>query len=270
MKLNEINIRDPFVLLHNGRYYMYGSRVGEQTGFDVYISDDLENWSVPKSVFERSENFWGTEDFWAPEVWPYEGKFYMLASFNSENKHRGTAILVSDSPDGLFEVHNPRITPEQWDCLDGTLWFENKTPYAVFCHEWTQVKNGEIWAVELSADLKSTVAMPFLLWRAGDAEWVCSVRGDSNYVTDGPFLFKTEEGKLKCLWSSFSRGKYVLASATSQNGRINGRWHIDKDLLYEGDGGHGMMFKTADGRGMLSLHSPNIGFEEHPKFIEMK
>lgn len=36
MKLSEINIRDPFVLLHNGRYYMYGSRVGEQTGFEEH------------------------------------------------------------------------------------------------------------------------------------------------------------------------------------------------------------------------------------------
>ena len=63
MKLTEINIRDPFVLLYGGRYYMYGSRVGKQTGFDVYISDDLEDWSNPKSVFEVQNGFWGTKDF---------------------------------------------------------------------------------------------------------------------------------------------------------------------------------------------------------------
>ena len=29
MKTNEINIRDPFVLTHNGKYYMYGTRGSE-------------------------------------------------------------------------------------------------------------------------------------------------------------------------------------------------------------------------------------------------
>ena len=26
MKTNEINIRDPFVLVHEGKYYLYGTR----------------------------------------------------------------------------------------------------------------------------------------------------------------------------------------------------------------------------------------------------
>ena len=60
MKNSEINIRDPFVLAYNGKYYMYGTRATntwepkslDTIGFDVYISDDLENWSEPKPIFE--------------------------------------------------------------------------------------------------------------------------------------------------------------------------------------------------------------------------
>ncbi len=62
MKLSEINIRDPFILVFKNKYFMYGSRVGVQTGFDVYESIDLENWSEPKSVFEITDKFWGTRD----------------------------------------------------------------------------------------------------------------------------------------------------------------------------------------------------------------
>ena len=51
MTFSEINIRDPFILLYKDKYYMYGSRVGVQKGFDVYISDDLINWSDAVSVF---------------------------------------------------------------------------------------------------------------------------------------------------------------------------------------------------------------------------
>ena len=44
----QINIRDPFVLYENGKYYLYGTRAAsfgqKVNGFDVYISDDLTNW----------------------------------------------------------------------------------------------------------------------------------------------------------------------------------------------------------------------------------
>lgn len=85
MKLNEIHIRDPFILKADDKYYMYGTR-GKGAwdvcaGFDVYISTDLVNWSEPISVFEKSENFWATRQFWAPEVHKYNGKYYSLLLF---------------------------------------------------------------------------------------------------------------------------------------------------------------------------------------------
>ena len=109
IKLSEINIRDPFILPFDNKYYMYGSRVGVQTGFDVYESTDLEEWSKAKSVFEITDDFWATRDAWAPEVHFYKGKFYMFASFKSPNTCRGTQILVSNTPDGkdYFIMHKP-------------------------------------------------------------------------------------------------------------------------------------------------------------------
>lgn len=270
MKLNEINIRDPYVLLDDGKYYLYGSRVGIQIGFDVYVSEDLENWSEPKTVFAKSDDFWGECHFWAPEVHKYNGKYYMFASFKAENVCRATSILVSDTPDGEFTVHNKRVTPEDWECLDGTLYVENGTPYMVFCHEWVQIKNGEVCAIELTSDLKDTVGEPFLLWRAGDAKWISSVSGEGNFVTDGPFLFRDKNDELKSLWSSFSKGEYVLATATSKNGSIKGEWAIDDELIFEKDGGHGMVFETKEGKRMITLHSPNTNFNERPSFLEYK
>ena len=59
MKTSEIQIRDPFILVHNGKYYLYGSgrRNGsKKCGFDVVTSTDLENWSEPKTIFEQNDN----------------------------------------------------------------------------------------------------------------------------------------------------------------------------------------------------------------------
>ena len=278
MKLSEIHIRDPFILTHEGKYYLYGTR-GKNTwerqplknlGFDVYISDDLENWSEPKPIFEYFEGFWGETQYWAPEVHKYNDKFYMLASFIADGYHRGTAILVCDTPDGRFKEHsNKAITPRDWECLDGTLYLENDTPYIVFCHEWTQIKNGTICAMELSKDLKKAVGEPVVLWSAGDAPWADDIKGNGSYVTDGPFLLKKNNGELICIWSSFSGGEYVEAISRSNNGSIKGKWTIDNKLLYEKDGGHGMIFTDLSGKKCFTYHYPNETPKERPFFIEL-
>lgn len=271
IKTNEINIRDPFVLAYNGRYYMYGSRVNVQTGFDVYISLDLENWSEPKSVFERYDGFWGTKDFWAPEVHVYNDKFYMFATFFSETRLRGTQILVSDKPDGEFTVWSDVITPEEWDCIDGTLYIDDGLPYMIFCHSWTQIKDGEICAVKMTQDLRKREGEPFTLWKAGSAKWTVGYdRFDSGqYVTDGPFIYHDKNGRLCSLWSSFSKTGYAIAKAYSNNGRINGTWILEDEPIFAEDGGHGMIFNAFDRKRFLSIHVGNSqGGTERPKFIE--
>ena len=35
------------------------------------------------------------------------------------------------------------------------------------------------------------------------------------------------------------------------------------------DGGHGMVFRTKEGRLMMALHSPNTHLEERPFFFEV-
>lgn len=101
LKTADINLRDPFILPDNGKYYLYGSGVsrvfGKSDCFSVYLSEDLENWSEPKTVFEKHSGFWGTKQFWAPEVHKYNGKYYMFATFKSGTACRGTQILIFDA-----------------------------------------------------------------------------------------------------------------------------------------------------------------------------
>lgn len=271
MKINDINIRDPFILTYNDKYYMYGSRVGVQTGFDVYVSSDLENWSEPKSVFEANDSFWGTKDFWAPEVHIYNGKFYMFATFFSDTRLRGSQILVSDKPDGEFTVWSDVITPDGWDCIDGTLYVEDGVPYMIFCHSWTQIKDGEICAIKMTQDLKQRDGEPFILWKAGDAKWTVGYdRFDSgDYITDGPFIYRDKENRLSSLWSSFSKTGYAIAKAYSDNGKLNGKWILEDEPIFSQEGGHGMIFETFEGKRLLSIHvGNNMGGSERAKFIE--
>ncbi len=277
MKFADINIRDPFIVPENGKYYMYGTKgslcwIDKKTpemGFDVYISEDLENWSDPISVFEASDDFWGTHNFWAPEVHKYNGKFYMFASFICEGRNRATQILVSDTPDGKFvPVSDSPATPADWMCLDGTLYVDkNNKPHIVFCHEHVQINNGTICEVELSEDLTTPVSEPRLLFKGSDPWW--ARKNHHNYVTDGPFFFRGDSGNLYLIWSSFTDSGYVQAVCRSDNGDITGNFCHDLPLLAEKDGGHGMIFKSFEGKTYLILHRPNTSTLERPVLTEI-
>ena len=274
MKSSEINIRDPFVLVHDGRYYLYGTRGetcwGPADGFDVYTSADMENWDGPAVCFSNDGSFWADRNYWAPEVHAWRGRFYMFASFKNEHVHRGTAILVADTPMGPFRPHSDGcVTPREWECLDGTFYVSRDgKPYMVFCHEWVQAGDGEVCAVPLSDDLSCAIDEPRLLFHASDAAW-CEEKhhssGVSGCVTDGPFMWRTADGTLLCLWASFSADGYTEGMAVSDNGEIDGHFR-QIDPLFMKDGGHGMVFRALDGQLYLTLHTPNAHLMERPVF----
>lgn len=271
---NDIRIRDPFILTdrENNCYYMYGTTslikdsLSTRTSFSVYKTYDLESFEEPKIIFEGEDiGFWASRDYWAPEVHKYNGKYYLFGSFTSDTHHRGTQILVSDTPDGKFTpITELPVTPSDWECLDGTLWTENGVPYIVFCHEWTQIGNGEICAMPLSDDLSHAIGEPTVLFKATDNPFVTPVHGEGNFVTDGPFIYR-ENGKLNMIWSSFTNGRYQVLIAQSDS--LLGKW-AHEDGRFEFDGGHAMLFETLDGERMISLHSPNTKNDERAVFYK--
>ena len=275
LKKEEIRIRDPYIVTdtENKCYYMYGTTalkkdtLHARNTFSVYKTEDLENFCEPKVIFDGAKhNFWADQDYWAPEVHRYNGKYYLFGSMKAEGKCRATQIFVSDTPDGEFlPVSDSPATPADWECLDGTLWIEDGIPYIVFCHEWVQIKNGEIWAMPLTADLSKPAGEPFMLLCATDNPNVSELKpGDGNYVTDGPFLYK-ENGKTKMIWSSFYKGRYLVLSSECDS--LRGEWKHGGSL-FDFDGGHAMVFYTLEGERMISLHKPNTKNNERAAFYK--
>jgi hypothetical protein len=93
-------------------------------------------------------------------------------------------------------------------------------------------------------------------------------------------MYTTKSGELLMTWSNFGEEGYVVATARSSNGRLDGEW-IHEDLLYcrsmtvenRYDGGHAMTFTARDGQMYLSFHSPNHGSEnrwETPVFLAVR
>jgi hypothetical protein len=308
INIRDIKIRDPFVVPHEGTYYLFGttdmdiSWRSPGVGFDAYrsIAGSLSDFEGPFPVFRPPDGFWAKVSFWAPEVYAYKGAYYMLATFKPVNGKRGTAVLMSDSILGPYAPWSAGpVTPAAWECLDGTLYLDGKRrPYMVFCHEWAQIRDGEVCVIPLTEDLKAADGEPSVLFRSSDALWSKPLRlppkpamppppppegapkfeapawmledDPKPYVTDGPYLHAAEDGSLLMLWSAFDEtGAYCIGVAKSETGSVYGPWWQSEKPLYSADGGHGMLFRALDGKLFLAIHSPNKSPDERALFVEI-
>lgn len=267
---SEIQIRDPYILVEDGVYYLFGTTDAdpwkEGHSFLCYKSKDLEHYEGPFPAFAPKEGFEGVINFWAPEVHKHGGSYYMFASFLRPGKRLGTMVLKSDRPEGPYvPMTGVPYTPDDWSCLDGTFFEEDGKIYSFFIHEWTQISNGTVELAQLKDDFSGMASDPVTLFRGSDAPWARAM-WNGGYVTDGPFIWKLESGKLAMLWSGFGDEGYTLGVAYSENG-VHGPWVQDPEPLFRTDGGHGMIFKNLDGQLMLTLHSPNETPLERPHFF---
>lgn len=283
LRLPDIVLHDPWILAHarSKTYYLYTSNNGRVTGVTrpgtvVYKSKDLLTWEGPFVVFALPDGTWASnQPAWAPEVHEYQGRFFLCTTLHNQstiiaappevwrtNYMRGTVIAASASPDGPFTLlkTNSPVPPSDFMTLDGTLYFEpSGNPWMVYAHEWLQKIDGTMEAVPLKEDLSAASGPPIFLFKASDAPWLnqqaTATRRENHYVTDGPELFRSKDGHLLMLWSSYDNQGYVQTVARSKSGTLQGPWE-QLDPLVRQDSGHGMLFRTFEGQLMLVLHRP--------------
>ena len=284
LTLEEITVRDPFIHADTGTktYYLYaqtGNR-GEQNaaarGVEAYRSRDLVHWSRPSPVFEKPEDFWGGNEIWAPEMHKLGAHYYLFVSFNGREGGRGTQLLRGDSPGGPFKVFSSKAnTPPEQRSLDGTPFIdESGGNWIVYCHEWVQLGDGAMLAVRMSDDFSARKGEPIHLFNASEGPWVRPLGGqEGKYVTDGCFLHRTKDNRLMMIWASFTGDEghtYAVGLVHSQSGTIHGPWKHRPKPIFAANGGHAMLFRTFDGKLLLTLHQPNGGGPARAKLFAVE
>lgn len=272
---NEILHRDPFIFVSQKEhcYYLISSSSPNLEGrLQVYRSQDLKQWEKRGRVVPQEGLYKDALDWWAPDVYEWKGNYYIFVTVSSEKEKRGTMIFRSkDGIEGKYEPVREDVftmTPKGMQCLDASLYIDRKGhPWMLFCHEWLECYDGEIWAQRLSKDLSRTKGKPIKLFSASEAPWCAPIdkkNGKDCYVTDAPFIIRDDAtGNLLMLWSSFTekngRRMYTYAQAVSESGRIEGPWKQAESSFNADDGGHTMIFRDLEGQLRVSYHSPNSG-----------
>lgn len=116
----EYGVGDPFVLRHNGKYYLYCSTKNFEVGVRGWVSDDLINFKpITGEGLEEGyvSNDQCTLGAYAPEVMYRDGYFYMVQS-QSGNGHY---ILRSEKPEGPFVA----VTGNFGESIDGSFFIDD-------------------------------------------------------------------------------------------------------------------------------------------------
>ena len=277
VSFDELSMSDPFIYPdpQTHTYYLTSS------GGRMWKSKDLKTWTGPYNIIDIQGLWLEKAGFAAAAEIHKIGDWYYYACTWSDHSdliqqvprrynvpHNQTYILRSDKPEGPYTsfaiTPGYDYQPREWDCIDGTLYEENGKVYMIFVHEWTQIIDGTMDYIELAPDLSYTLSPhPVTMFRAselpcggemnslGEATFGLKMPG---WVTDGPQLFRTQTGRLGMLWSSWGKERYLQAVCYSESGTIAGPWIQEPEPFLSDNSGHGMLFRTFEGKLVYIVH----------------
>lgn len=250
------NGADPFILSHNGKYYVYCTTQIAQNrtqafttatdsgdGFMVHESEDLINWENKGFCLKAGDSM-GEKWFWAPEITYYRGKFYMI--YTAEEH---MAIATSDSPLGPFCQEEKKWLREDRS-IDGHIFIDDDGKAYLY---YVRLGGGNrIFVARLSDDLLSI-----------EEEYEdCLIEATEPWetidckVAEGPFVLK-HKGLYYLTYScNHTRCKdYAVGYATSSSPTGPFKRYEGNPILHSNGEicgvGHHSFGKTADGSGLL-------------------
>ena len=211
-------IGDPFVLRHDGRYYLYAT--SSRSGFKVWESTDLVHWEVRGLALDASAepNRWAVDSFWAPEVIHYHDAFYMVYSARNDQGSLKLALARSEHPLGPFLTVKAPLVDRELSYIDGHIFIDGGTPYLFYVKDCSEnviegVHTSEIYVQEMRDDLMELKGEPVLAlrpdqpWEGIDKDWRWN---------EGPFVLKVD-GLYYLMYSAnvFSSPEYAVGYATA-------------------------------------------------------
>ncbi len=263
------NIGDPFILYAEGAYWCYAT--SSPIGFRVWRSEDLVHWERQKDLaFSMEMTSWPRENFWAPEVYAWQGKYYLFYSA----KVKGTetmriGIAVADHPQGPFlDTTKDPIFDPGYAIIDASLFVDGDAVYLLYARDCSEnIIDGyrhesHTYGVKLSPDLSAVEGEPVLLSKP-DQAWE-DFSGPEWFWNEGPVIRK-HDGRYWLFYSAnFYAGKEYGVGAAVADHPLGPYAKLENNPLLtwaEKDGvvqisgpGHNSFFTSADGAEVFTAY----------------
>ncbi len=249
-----IALADPTIFADKGKFYLYGT--SSDKGFEVYQSADLKNWTGPAGknsgfVLSKGQSF-GTQGFWAPQVFKRGGKYYM--SYTADEH---IAIASSDSPLGPFRQKELKALSGTGKQIDPFLFFDD-TGKVYLYH--VKLQNGNrIFVVEMKPDLSDVIMGTEKECITGTQLWENTQKTEWP-VTEGPTVIK-HKSLYYLIYSAndFRNIDYAVGYATSESPlgpwkKYSGNPIISRQKIGFNGTGHGDLYTDLSGNMQYVMH----------------
>lgn len=219
------NIGDPYILYVKDTYYLYAT--SHFNGFYCWTSKDLAVWSEPVVCYEATDRSFGSSCFWAPEVYEFDGKYYIYYTaqwklFAEENLKIGVA--VADRPEGPFlDVHEEApMFDFGYGVLDANILKDGDKNYLYYSragegHVVDGAKESDLYVAELGDDFISVKGEGILIARPTQ-EWEKKERDVPQYWNEGSFIIK-HQGRYHMMYSAnfYASADYGIGAAVADH-----------------------------------------------------
>ena len=167
---------------------------------------------------------------------------------------------LPESGDLIFKGWTTDLKTETAEYLPGdTLPYDSEKNVVVLCALWNLDPADRPWVLSFRDSLTDPVSgipNPMSI--------------DPSVSTDAiiPSNIPEKSGRLFMTWSNFVSGSgYSVILAESPSGDVRGPW-TNQHVIYGKNGGHGMLFKTFDGKLKFALHYPERRGFEHLRLLD--
>ena len=231
-------LRDPFILKHGDFWYLTGTMypycesdcgsTDPTPGVPLYKTQDFKNWQFEGLILSRPDpalDKWYQKYFWAPEIFCYNGKFYLTVNCSKKGHYdncgndslQGVLVAVAEDICGPYTV----LTDQEplFYGNDAHLFADDDGKTYIFA---TGIVGAEIdlESMELKTPLTQIIA-PVPNSDAWNAQ-------RDGVGLEGPFVCKVD-GVYYMFYSTWSRG-YEIGVAKSDSPL--GKWQMDAEPFY--------------------------------------
>ena len=249
-----ITLADPTIFCEDGVFYLTGTYSG--SGFVMYKSTDLVHWErcgkAAEGLALHKDDVWGTQGFWAPQIFKYDGAYYMAYTANEQ-----IAIAKADSPMGPFRQEVKQELPHDTGQIDPFVFFDDDGKKYLY---YVRFDGGNtLYVNELNDDLQSFKPNALKKCLGAEEGWELTREYSDARITEGPTVVK-DGGYYYLIYSAnhFEDINYAVgyAYSTSPVGpwTKTGRPFLSRHSVGINGTGHGDLLKDADGNWYYVFH----------------